>query len=360
MSYYYGIDETAVGWGRIKFMDKETNEMSEKKVKGSGQTKNFEEKCELSMKNFICDEYSIGREERQYVVFLYNILRKYSTPESREKTEDQIGKVEEIFKVCGLENDAVVEKVFYEPSFMRDFFERKRRLVLTEMLDEKERKEKILQKDSSLFKKKENFPEEESFCDKLIKYVYKRKHKEVDIENIEVEYSGRECNLGQNKNWEELDKLKIYNQESNETINLDGERDWIKYRVKWMMSAQPDIAVIYSIPDKTNDKKYLLFIECKYLSGESTYTYINTENGEKESEKQRKIQWMIADFLCNYLSRNNNCQVEMKLSSGMKEEQSRLVKFVRGRKTKVITENGDMRGEIFLKDLIECDSKIYS
>ena len=356
------MDESTVGWGRIKFVDKETNEMSEKKAKGNGQTKDFTEKYEPSMENFICDEYSICREERQYVVFLYNILRKYSTPESREKTEDQIGKVEEIFKACGLENDAVVEDVFYEPAFMRDFFERNRRLVLTEEMDDDTRYEKLLNKKFTPPENQENFPKKNSFYDKLIKYVYKRKHKEVDIENIEVEYSGRECNLGQNGNQIEFNKLKIDNQESNETIKLDSkiERDWIEYRVRWMMNAQPDIAVIYSIPDKTNDKKYLLFIECKFLSRESTYTYTDTENGEKESEKQRKIQWMIADFLCNYLFRNNNCQVEMKLSSGMKKEQSRLVKFVRGRETKVITENGDMRGEIFLKDLIECDNKIYS
>lgn len=192
-----------------------------------------------------------------------------------------------------------------------------------------------------------------SFYTKLIKYVYEWKYKK----EVRVEYLGKECNLGQNDNQIEFEKLKIFNKESNELVNIKDEieKDWIKYRVRWMMNAQPDIAVIYHIGEEK--KKNLLFIECKYLSRESTYTYIT--NGEKESEKQRKIQWMIAEFLCNYLFENEDSEVEMKLSSGMKEKQSRLVKFVRGRETKAITENEDTRGEIFLKDLIECEKRIF-
>lgn len=326
--------------------------MSENTMKKNEQEQDGTNNISPSMKNFICDEYSICREERQYVVFLYDILRKYAKPESRKKTEDQIGKVEEIFKVCGLEDNAIVEKVFYEPAFMRDFFERNRRLVLTKNIPDREKK--ILQNDSTIYKEQRNFEEKESFNVKLIEYVCKQKPGVGCTKNIKVEYSGYECNLGQNKNWAELEKLRILN-ENCEDIGYKFGRSWIESKVRPMMNAQPDIAVIYHIGEEK--KKNLLFIECKYLSRESTYTYIT--NGEKESEKQRKIQWMIADFLCNYLFENEDSEVEMKLSSGMKEKQSRLVKFVRGRETKAITENEDTRGEIFLKDLIECEKRIF-
>lgn len=68
-------------------------------------------------------EYSVCREERQYAVFLYNILCYYRRPERRCQ------QAQDIFEVCGLK-DAILEQVFYEAAFMRDFFERNRRLVL--------------------------------------------------------------------------------------------------------------------------------------------------------------------------------------------------------------------------------------
>ena len=36
-----------------------------------------------SVEHFLQDEYSICREERQYAVFLYNILRKYRSKDKR-------------------------------------------------------------------------------------------------------------------------------------------------------------------------------------------------------------------------------------------------------------------------------------
>lgn len=59
-------------------------------------------------------EYSVCREERQYAVFLYNILCYYRRPERRCQ------QAQKIFKVCGIE-DAIIKQVFYEATFMRDF-----------------------------------------------------------------------------------------------------------------------------------------------------------------------------------------------------------------------------------------------
>ncbi len=48
-------------------------------------SENTETKYKCSIKHFIDDEYSICREERQYAVLLYNVLRKYHSAGEREK-----------------------------------------------------------------------------------------------------------------------------------------------------------------------------------------------------------------------------------------------------------------------------------
>lgn len=50
---------------------------------------------ECSIENFICKDadysgYSICREERQYAVFLYDILRKYKSPDQRNNDDEKI------------------------------------------------------------------------------------------------------------------------------------------------------------------------------------------------------------------------------------------------------------------------------
>lgn len=71
-----------------------------------------------------------------------------------------------------------------------------------------------------------------------------------------------------------------------------------------MMNTKPDIAVIY----KDGDSNHLLFLECKFESGEDVY-----EGGFRQSE----IQNLTAKFLCKtYLK-------------GVKAEPAVIVKFVR-------------------------------
>ena len=68
------------------------------------------EKYGCTAENFIKDEeteYSICREERQYAVLLYNILRFY------RKQEMRCGEIGRIFKVCGMPKEANIKKVFY-------------------------------------------------------------------------------------------------------------------------------------------------------------------------------------------------------------------------------------------------------
>lgn len=307
--------------------------MSEKKTNEKGKAQdNSTEKCGLSIENFINDAYSICREERPYALFLYNILRYYRIPERREGKVD----VQKIFTVCGLdEKVAVVDYVFYEATFMRDFFERNRRLRYS---SEEDWKLKLLNKK---FTAANENSEIESFNKKLIQFVYEEMCEEHGIKasEIEIESLEMESNLGQNE--KEFEKIKIVIEGLDES-----DKEWIKYRVKWMMNARPDIAVVYHIGEE-NAQKFLLFIECKFLSKESSYPYY-CENRKVENVKQRRVQWMIAKFLCNYLNKNN--RNEMELSPSMEEDKSRLVKFVR----KDVKE-----GEILIERLIKLNDEIF-
>lgn len=199
-----------------------------------------------SIDNYISDENSICREERQYALFLCNILKYYQSSDARVKI---------IFDACGIPSDATIENVFYEAAFMRDFFHKSRE-------------------------------KRESFNQKLITYVSKGK----------VLYSGKEVNLGRNEI---------------ECDDLDKKR---KYVIRWMMEAKPDLAVIY----KQKNKKFLLFIECKFESGESVY------KADKFGLSQRQIQWKIAEFLCKKYWND-----DIEVSDVMKKKRSRLVTFVR-------------------------------
>ena len=220
-------------------------------------------------------EYSVCREERQYAVFLYNILCYYRRPERRCQ------QAQKIFKVCGIE-DAIIKQVFYEATFMRDFFERNRRLVLGKGEEEK-MSDILLQK--RFTRKNKSMDVNDAFNYKLMEYVHKGKVEEWTDRDLR-------CNLGLHVPDAELSKDE-------------------KSTSRRMMEAKPDIAVLY----EKNNKEYLLFLECKFESYESSYS---------EKEKQSRIQWKIADFLCKTYLKG-----KAEVSESMRGESSRLVRFVR-------------------------------
>ena len=235
--------------------------------------KGNENKICCDIENYISDKDSICREERQYALFLCNVLRYY-------KRSD--GKVKNIFDACGIPSGAEIENVFYEAAFMRDYFHKSR--------DDKK----------------------DSFNKKLISFVSDKK----------FEYTGDEINLGRNKfECKDLPKDKMYT-------------------AKWMMEAKPDLAVIY----KKENEKYLLFIECKFESGESIY------KAEDFSLSQRQIQWKIAQFLCKEYWNG-----DITISDEMEEERSRLVTFVR------LSENPKKTPEnpIYITELIKLNEDIF-
>ena len=213
--------------------------VKEKTRNGGNKIMSYEEmdkKYGCTVENFIMDtetEYSICREERQYAVFLYNILRYYREPKRR------CGQVKRIFKTCGIPDDARVKQVFYEAAFMRDFFERNRRLVLGR--DDEEKMPDILtQRSFTCTNKSTNV--EDAFNYKLMEYVHKGKVESWTDKDLRY-------NLGRY-----VPCAKLSEDE--------------KFTVRCMMEAKPDLAVVY----EKNGKEYLLFLECKFESGESSYS----------------------------------------------------------------------------------------
>lgn len=244
--------------------------------------------------------------------------------------------LKDIFTACHIPENAYIDHIFYEAAFMRDFFERNRRFALSKNYSE-ERLAKILFQAKFSPGQCEITPNE-SFNAKLIQYVYGQEHKEH--ENV-VEYSGKEYNLGQNTI--DFEKLLINGREV-----PDNEKDWLKYKIKWMMNAKPDIAVIYHTVE--DNLECLLFIECKFDSDENLYSYTD-KKGNTKSMGQREVQWNIAEFLCScYLHSGNGEKIIP--APGMKNHKSCLVSFVR--------ENADAaNAKIAIVQLIELNNKIF-
>ena len=252
-----------------------------------------------SIDNYICDNNSICREERQYALYLSNVLRKYSTPLKRARRED----IQKIIKVCEIPDDATIQYVFYEATFMRDFFQRNRRIqfffanVGEKNIEDIKTKEVIKDfwKNSEYKRKKRSICKkmniEKSFNKKLFEYCYKVQfQKQIDkivldeifndndIEDVYYE----EVHYGINRKEEEIleiVKMKNLFKLSEEEVNS------FYSKLREMMNSKPDIAVIY----ENKGTHYLLFLECKFESTEST---------SPSGTSQTDIQWHIADFLC--------------------------------------------------------------
>lgn len=269
----------------------------------------LEKQYGCSIENYIRDDnYSICREERQYAVFLYNILRKYRKPEDRKG-------IEKVFDACGIPEEADIKHVFYEATFMRDFFERNRRIHWTEKAEEK-----LLQK--SYYPKEKSLRGENSFNYRLLKYVYEDKYEDT-FPIPQRCWNQKERNLGHS---------------TNENFNMfeEEKRDELQLGVRQMMNAKPDIAVVYCMSEEVEQHVtktyYLLFLECKFES--------------YESSDQCKIQGKIANFLCeNYLE---NIEVSPLMGKESKTE-ALIVWFTRKPE----------EGKILISDLIKLNNKIF-
>ena len=307
----------------------------------------------------------ICREERQYALYLSNVLRYYGKdPQNRIRDNE---KVKNIFKACGFNekngfsslDNLIIENVYYEATFMRDFFERNREIHF--------------KKDDVKIKgNKDN-----SFNWHLLEYCWcnflkesKDKlegliEKEIEKKNFEENNYGARNEIPFLKYAENV-KKNFKNEEAfiNECKKIANVKEFIrdiKLRkiVRAMMNAKPDLAVLY----EEKDKRKLLFIECKYESYEDYYKYYSNYDEseiEKEPISQTTIQGYIADFLCNsYLK-------DVEMSEIMKNDnnESRMIRFVAGkrdkRKIEGKTKKGKIYGQISIKDLIEIEKAIFN
>ena len=217
----------------------------------------------MEMEKFDIERYisgadSICREERQYALYLNNVLmgtKKIKNSDSKEI-------LKKILSACGLPEDAHVDHVFYEAAFMRDLFN-----------DDKETHEK------------NKTPSE--FNDTLLKYICEEK-KVRTLFNI---IPGIPTQLPKDIPAEAL-KYHLGAGVGQETLS-DSKYLGLKFVARVMMNAKPDIAVIYHRGKPS--EKYLHFIECKYLSSEDIYK----QDGMEQTINQTTAQRWIAHFLCD-------------------------------------------------------------
>ena len=249
------------------------------------------------------EEYSICREERQYAVFLYNILRKYGKKQSRENlTGEEKNHIFEIFEACGIEADSDIEHVFYEATFMRDFFKRERRY--------------------SAITKYHGNP-----ATVLLQQSYANEEKiKTDFNRRLIEYAYLRYNLGRNfpKGCKDLE-------------------------------------------NKECGQRYLLFIECKFESSEAAYNNTSPDSGNQKTEKLRQcsVQYDVAKFLCDYclnekLSKSDPNAIH--LSPIMESnKKSKIIKFIRtNKKTKNQNDEDESSDrKILIKTLIDYNNKIF-
>jgi len=293
----------------------------------------------------------ICREERQYALYLSNVLRYYGKdPQNRIRDNE---KVKNIFKACGFNDvdlkNIVIENVYYEATFMRDFFERNRKIHF-------ENDAKITEENKRL-----------SFNLRLLKYCwcnYLKESKdeledfiaeEIEMTNFEEKNYGSRNEIPFLKYAEYVKKnFKNEKEFKEECDSIENKREFskdIKLRriVRAMMNAKPDLAVIY-YDNKGKGLRKLLFIECKYKSQEDKYKFYSydvNEKVEKGEISQTKAQGYIANFLCGYYMKN-----VVELSGIMKKNnESKMVKFVTA---------SAKDGEINIKDLIELEEDIFN
>lgn len=319
------------------------------------------------LSQFISDENSICREERQYALYLYNILQAYH---AGNREEPIISIVKEIFAGKTVENyEFVIDNVFYEATFMRDLFEYNRRLhfVKDAVNNDADNIYRVKDPDVLAYEKIRKVKEKDgkeynfeaiSFNYKLFDYLSKNKkwlyyedgksdcelvEKMINEAELQVRGLDKEYHIGQYKKSKKDDDKELNKKDKNSVIE----------DMKYMMNAKPDIAIIYR--EGVGETKKLLFLECKFESGESNY-------GKRE---QTEIQYMIADFLCNetLLDRyGNKIKFGCEVSSLMTKKNENNVKKRKSLKVAFFRYNNNcIRADvkIGIKDLIDCNNLIF-
>ena len=192
----------------------------------------------IQLNEFINGNDSICREERQYALYLYNILDKQGSIVIKNNEKKQ---------------DYKIEKVFFEVSFLRDYFERC------------------------------NDDDKKEFNTSLIHFS--RNHVKVSPNNkIWDKFEGSDFLQGHVNGWH--NKSDVW-----KTVGTK--------LPQYLMNAQPDIGMLLS----DNNGYHICFIECKYCSGFGKYPSKSSKGDSLSTDEggyhQLDVQNYIAEFLCS-------------------------------------------------------------
>lgn len=307
------------------------------------------EELDLSIDNYISDEFSICREERQYALYLSNVLRYYGKnpnyykKNTKEEPANRIGNNEEVkkvFRACGFNNleNLIIDNVYYEATFMRDFFERNRRKCLSLTTDPEKLKEICLQK---TFTREQDviINYDESFNRKLIEFCINEDEKIDDVKKKELKG--------------ELSKLSDIHEKhygmKNGSKEIPGNYKKYENKIRAMMNSKPDLAVIYHFGEK-NEEKGLLFLECKFESGEA----------KKDGALQTDIQGLIAKFLKENYS-TDICISSMEKPENSGKYSSNMIQFIRKGQKFFKKKNKDNEAKpIEISSLINLEREIFN
>ncbi len=283
---------------------------------------------DVTIENYISSDTSICREERQYALYLNNILRYFGNEERRKslKETDQEGFdfLVRVYQICGLINEGdkeipkgiTIKDVYYEVAFMRDFLERNRRVEIAKKIN-KDPKKVCLQKTfSPKSDSKADYSlgspgdiKEKSFNYRLLNYAFSvcrsGSLNDEEVKNItEINYGRNDVKLQFSNGKKTPDPDSSSPEQSEKTPDP-------KFLIKTMMNAKPDLAVIY---EKENEE-YLLFLECKFESAEDKYV---NSNDKTQTLEQTVVQGHVARFLAGagYLKKDGR---EIKISDAMKK-----------------------------------------
>jgi len=309
-----------------------------------------------SVDDYVNGKSSICREERQYALYLSNVLRYYNTENYQKalkkalKTKVNLPDPTVIFQQCGLSfGEVKIENVFYEATFMRDIFERNRRWYLSK--DKEKWNNVVFQKtfNPSIYvidNKTNSFNRALlNFCWKKICERHKPNNPILNLDNVEIE----EKNYGMN------DIKSVVNNDEKFYCNLSSAHSLARV----MMNAKPDLAVIYY---NGKGKRKFLFIECKFDSDEDYYYFKDIETNQKRKIYQREVQGLIAEFLCNkdnpYLPDLDVSELMNNSDCGIKDAKYKT-QYISRRITFIRTEPDADKNEINIADLIKLDKSIF-
>lgn len=285
------------------------------------------------IENYICDEHSICREERQYALYLANILRRFPNKEALSnylnKTDKSLN--EEHWLSTYLFDNYHIADVFYEATFMRDCFTREREQNQKTNTNAKQNDGKSFNELLIEFVTEEVLEEMmrtvlanglsddlgwNNFAWNEIKTMAQKGLHNISSSQLRYWHLGANVSIS---TWETQTASQIEEIEKNELRHLDLEVRKMRkeqlelcfalagYIARCMMNAKPDLAIWYK--HNSVDNKYALcFVECKFESGEGDYEFeftFGTDEGRSTADsnqvkyvlRQTMVQKWILKFL---------------------------------------------------------------